>query len=122
LLALSGGLGMIFSLIGRGWNLPSSVPEFIAQSLARGTLYVVGAYIVERFTLGPRVCVKTRVWHWPGWTPACAGVTALDLGAVFRPVIPAKAGIHEFSNRLFSPAQPQKAPIYRGATLNCTTT
>ncbi len=48
-----------------------------------------------------RVCVKTRVWHWPGWTPASAGVTALDLGTVFRPVIPAKAGIHEFSHRLF---------------------
>jgi hypothetical protein len=45
--------------------------------------------------------VKTRVWHWPGWTPASAGVTALDLGAVFRPVIPAKAGIHEFSHRPF---------------------
>jgi hypothetical protein len=53
-----------------------------------------------------RVCVKTRVWHWPSWTPASAGVTALDLGAVFRPVIPAKAGIHEFSHRLWSPAVP----------------
>jgi hypothetical protein len=55
---------------------------------------------------GFRVCVKTRVWYWPGWTPASAGVTALGLGVVFRPVIPAKAGIHEFSHRLFSPAQP----------------
>jgi hypothetical protein len=52
-----------------------------------------------------RVCVKTRVWYWPGWTPASAGVTALDLGAVLRPVIPAKAGIHEFSHRLERPAK-----------------
>ena len=66
--------------------------------------------------------MKTRVSHWPGWTSASAGVTALDLGAVFRPVIPAKAGIHEFSLRLVShaaahgrPEQPPLAVILQGS-------
>ena len=34
------------------------------------------------------------------WTLACAGVTPLDLPALPKRVIPAKAGIHEFSHRL----------------------
>lgn len=50
LLVLSGGLGAIFSLIGRWRNLQYSVPEFIALSLAAGVLYVAGVYLVERFT------------------------------------------------------------------------
>jgi len=33
-------------------------------------------------TPGFRACVKTRVWHWPGWTPASAGVTELDLARI----------------------------------------
>ena len=53
LLVLSGGLGVIFSLIGRWRNLSNSVPEFIALSLAAGALYVAGVYLVERFILGP---------------------------------------------------------------------
>jgi hypothetical protein len=53
LLLLSGGLGVIFSLIGRWLNLPGAVPEFIALSLAGGTLYATGVYVVERFVLGP---------------------------------------------------------------------
>jgi hypothetical protein len=53
LLALAGGLGVIFSLIGRWRNLPYSVPEFIALSLTAGALYVAGVYLVERFVLGP---------------------------------------------------------------------
>ena len=53
LLVLSGGLGVIFSLIGRWRNLPCSIPEFIALSLAAGVLYVAGVYLVERFILGP---------------------------------------------------------------------
>jgi hypothetical protein len=53
LLALAGGLGVIFSLIGRWRNLTCSVPEFIALSLTGGTLYVAGVYLVERFILGP---------------------------------------------------------------------
>ena len=52
LLILAGGLGVIFSLIGRWRNLPCSVPEFIALSLTAGTLYVAGVYLVERFILG----------------------------------------------------------------------
>jgi hypothetical protein len=54
LLALSGGLGVIFSLIGRCRNLTDSVPEFIALSLAAPVLYVAGVYLVERFPLGAK--------------------------------------------------------------------
>jgi len=36
--------------------------------------------------------VKNSCLALASWAPASAGVTALDLGAVFRPVIPAKAG------------------------------
>ena len=53
LLVLSGGLGVTFSSIGRCRNLPDSLPEFIALSLAAGVLYVAGVYLVERFPLGP---------------------------------------------------------------------
>ena len=53
LLILSGGLGAIFSLIGRWRNLEASVPEFIALSLAAGVLYLAGVYLVERFILAP---------------------------------------------------------------------
>jgi hypothetical protein len=53
LLLLAGGLGIIFSLIGRWRDLPHAVPEFIAVSLASGVLYVGGVYLVERFVLGP---------------------------------------------------------------------
>jgi hypothetical protein len=53
LLVLSGGLGVIFIIIGRWRNLPSTVPEFIALSLAAGALYVAGVYLVQRFILGP---------------------------------------------------------------------
>ena len=52
LLLLSGGLGMIFSLIGRWQNLLYSVPEFIALLLAAGVLYMAGVYLVERFAMG----------------------------------------------------------------------
>ncbi|MGO8731463.1 MAG: hypothetical protein ACLQVM_01570, partial [Terriglobia bacterium] len=45
--------------------------------------------------------------------PASAGVTALDLWAVFRPVIPAKVGIHEFSHRLASPGVECPLPVPR---------
>jgi hypothetical protein len=53
LLVLSGGLGVIFIHVGRWRNLESSVPEFIALSLAAGVLYLAGVYIVERFILTP---------------------------------------------------------------------
>jgi hypothetical protein len=53
LLVLSGGLGVIFILIGHWRNLQYSVPEFITLSLAGGALYVIGVYLVERFILGP---------------------------------------------------------------------
>ena len=53
LLVLSGGLGVVFIIIGRWRNLPSAVPEFIALSLAAGALYVAGVYLVQRFILGP---------------------------------------------------------------------
>jgi len=53
LLALSGGLGVIFSVIGRWRNLAHSVPEFIALSLTAGILYAAGVYLVERFVLPP---------------------------------------------------------------------
>jgi hypothetical protein len=53
LLVLSGGLGVIFSLVGRCRNLAQSVPEFIALLLAAGVLYVASVYLVERFILGP---------------------------------------------------------------------
>ncbi len=53
LLVLSGGLGVIFSLIGRWRDLEHSVPEFIALSLAAGVLYVAGVCLVEHFILPP---------------------------------------------------------------------
>jgi hypothetical protein len=53
LLVLSGGLGVIFVIIGRWQNLPSAVPQFIALSLAAGALYAAGVYLVQRFILGP---------------------------------------------------------------------
>jgi hypothetical protein len=52
LLVLSTGLGVIFCFIGRWQNLPCTVAEFIALSLAVGVLYVVGVYLVESFILG----------------------------------------------------------------------
>ena len=53
LLALAGGLGVIFNFVGRWRNLPVAVPQFIALMLAAGALYVTGVYLVERFILGP---------------------------------------------------------------------
>jgi hypothetical protein len=53
LLVLCGGLGMIFSLIGRWRYLEHSVPEFIALCLTAGALYVAGVYLVEGFNMGP---------------------------------------------------------------------
>src|SRR5271169_3624656 len=73
---------------------------------------------VALITTGPRrVCVKTRAQpSSPLWTPACAGVTRLDLralpkpAALPKPVIPAKlvpakagSGNPEFSRRLQKP-------------------
>jgi len=53
---------------------------------------------------GPfRDCQKTRAWRREAWIPACAGMTWLDLEALSNAVIPAKAGIHEFSHTLFQP-------------------
>jgi hypothetical protein len=48
--------------------------------------------------------VKTDVWRLPRMDPASVGVTWLDLGTLSNAVLPAKAGIHEFSHKLFSPA------------------
>ena len=53
LLALSGGLGVIFSFIGRWPDLDHSVPEFTALLLAAGALYAAGVGLVERFILPP---------------------------------------------------------------------
>jgi hypothetical protein len=65
--------------------------------LKRGRLSQRGAWP------GRRLGLHCRLLNVRWWTLAFAGVTALDLGAVFPPVIPAKAGIHEFSHRLFAP-------------------
>ena len=51
---------------------------------------------------GLRACEKTGGWLPTRWTPASAGVTSLDLEARLQHVIPAKAGIHEFSHSLRS--------------------
>ena len=53
LLLLAGGLGVLFSFLGRWQDLEHSVPEFIALSLAAGVLYVTGVCVVERFILPP---------------------------------------------------------------------
>jgi hypothetical protein len=88
---------MIFSLIGRGWNLPSSVPEFIAQPPASGTLYVVGVYIVERFTAGP------------------SALLVIVLGAIFF-----RLRLRLISGLLFRPTlSPDTSP---GSSLSCTAT
>ncbi len=51
LLVLGGGIGGLFLHFSRHSDLKSHIPETIALLLAAGLLYVVGAYIVERFTL-----------------------------------------------------------------------
>ena len=53
LLVLSGGLGIIFTFIGRWPDLDHSVPEFIALLLAAGVLYAAGVALVEHFILPP---------------------------------------------------------------------
>jgi hypothetical protein len=50
---LSGGLGVVFALVGRWWNLQYSVPGFIILLLAARILYVASVYLVEHFILGP---------------------------------------------------------------------
>jgi len=53
LLALAGGLGVIFTFIGRWPHLDHLVPEFIALLLAAGVLYAAGVALVEHFILPP---------------------------------------------------------------------
>ena len=48
LLVSSGGLGVIFTRIGRWRYLTGSVPEFIALSLAAGILYVA-AFVLSSY-------------------------------------------------------------------------
>jgi hypothetical protein len=50
-------------------------------------------------------CVKTHASRRQEWIPACAGMTSLELKALSNTVIPAKAGIHEFSHGLNRPAR-----------------
>lgn len=52
LLALGAGIAGIFYHIGRLPEPKSQTPEVIAWLLAAGLLYVVAAYLVERFALG----------------------------------------------------------------------
>jgi len=53
LLVLSGGLGILFTFIGRWPDLDHSVPEFIALLLAAGVLYAASVALVEHFILPP---------------------------------------------------------------------
>jgi len=73
---------------------------------------LVSQLFMTRGRAGFRVCENSCL-ALARLDPASAGVTALDSGAVFRPVIPAKAGIHEFSHRILC-AGKQAASSRRG--------
>lgn len=51
LLLIAAGQTMIFLSFRHQNNLDSHVPEFIALALLAGVLYIVGVYVVEKFTL-----------------------------------------------------------------------
>ena len=52
MLGLGGGIALIFYWLGGEPDLNSRAPEAIALLLAAGLLYVIAAYIVQRFALG----------------------------------------------------------------------
>jgi alpha-1,6-mannosyltransferase len=53
LLGLAVGLSALFNLLGRWQGLESAVPQFIGLAFLAGVMYLVGAYVVENFHLGP---------------------------------------------------------------------
>ncbi|MBS1842764.1 MAG: hypothetical protein JSS69_18160 [Acidobacteria bacterium] len=52
LFGLAAGLSLIFGEIGTTKSLQEHVPEFVALILLAGILYLIGCYLVERFSLG----------------------------------------------------------------------
>ncbi len=57
LAGLAGALAGVFRCLARQGDLKTRVPEFIALSLLAGSLYLIGVYLVEKYSLGPPALV-----------------------------------------------------------------